>query len=87
MTLRSNINETLKLKQCLQKMFEFSKCTYRVPRSYKVAQKRLLFRIDMHSQHKHKCLTIKAMGKKRPNHLLNKLRNKKTNCPSALILK
>ena len=59
-TLRININEILNLKQWLQKMFEFSKCTYRVTRSYKVAQKRVLFRMDMHCQHKQKCLTKEA---------------------------
>lgn len=51
----------------------------------------------MHSQHKQKPLTvkqkgikqkgIKAVARKKPNSLIGKLRNKKIDCPSKMILK
>ncbi len=46
----------------------------------------------MHCQHKQKILTarqkgLRAASKKKPNPLMGELRNKKTNCPSTLILK
>ena len=91
-TLRINIKEEKLLKQWLQEMFEYSKCTYRTTRTCNVRQKRLLYRVDMHCQHKQKILTtrqkgLKAVIKNKPNPLMGELRNKKTNCPSTLILK
>ena len=46
----------------------------------------------MHCQHKQKILTtrqkgLKAVIKNKPSPLMGELRNKKTNCPSTLILK
>ena len=91
-TLRINIKEEKLLKQWLQEMFEYSKCTYRTTRTYNVRQKRLLYRVDMHCQHKQKILTtrqkgLKAVIKNKPSPLMGELRNKKTNCPSTLTLK
>ncbi len=91
-TLRINIKEEKHFKEWLQEMFEHSKCTYRTTRTYNVRQKRILYRVDMHCQHKQKILTarqkgLRAASKKKPNPLMGELRNKKTNCPSTLILK
>jgi hypothetical protein len=91
-TFRINVTEEKDAKQWLQEISEVSKITYRVTRTYKVTQKRVLFKVDMHCQHKQKPLTIKqkglkALSKKKANPLMGELRNKKTSCKSTLRLK
>lgn len=90
--IRINITQEEEAKQWLQDMFDYSKTTYRVTRTYKVLQKRVLYRVDMHCQHKQKALSIrqkgqKALSKKKTNPLMGDLRNKKTKCQSKLTLK
>ena len=50
--LRINIKEEKHFKEWLQEIFEHSKCTYRTTRTYNFRQKRILYRVGMHCQHK-----------------------------------
>ena len=83
---------SVELESLLQEMFESCKCTYRVTRTHKGDKQRLMYKVDMHWQHKRKALSIRQKGlkarcKKKPSPLMKELRNKKTNCPSTLTLK
>ena len=91
LTLRINIADESEVKKWLAEMYECSKCTYRVTRTYKPG-KRLQYRVDMHCQHQQKPLSVrqkgaKALSQKKSNPLMGELRNKKTNCPSKLTIK
>ena len=88
LTLRINIADESEVKKWLAEMYECSKCTYRVTRTYKPG-KRLQYRVDMHCQHQQKPLSVrqkgaKVLSQKKSNPLMGELRNKKTNCPSKL---
>ena len=74
----------------LTSMMEHSQCTYRVTRTYKPEMKRVLYRVDMHCQHKQKQLSLKQLASKSSRTsqkgLASELRKKKTNCLSTLIM-
>ena len=91
-TIRINLNNDEEAKEWIGKMCDHSKCTYRVTRTYKPSLKRILWRTDMHCQHQRKPLSIKqsaakAVCKKNPNPLMEDVQQKKTGCPSSLVLK
>ena len=91
-TFRINITKENQAKKWLEQMFQSSKCTYRVTRTYKVGQKRVLYKVDMHCQHQQKTLSkrqkgLKAACKRKPNPLMHQLRDKKTKCSSKFTLK
>ena len=91
-TIRINLNNDEEAKKWIGKMCNHSKCTYRVTRTYKPSLKRILWRTDMHCQHQRKPLSIKqsaakAVCKKTLNPLMEDVQQKKTGCPSSLVLK
>ena len=91
-TLRNNLNNGQEAKDWIDKMCNHSKCTYRITRTYKPSLRQILWHTDMHCQHQRKPLSTKqlaakALSKKETNPLMGELRQKKTTCPSSLILK
>ena len=90
--IRINLKNENESKDWVDKMCNHSKCTYRITRTYKPSLKRILWRADMHCQHYRKPLSTKqlatkALSKKKSNPLMGELQQKKTKCPSSLILK
>ena len=87
---RINISSGDQASQWLSDMFLHSKCTYRHAGGRQSKGQKVLYKAHMHCQHKKKPLTPKQMEKpkkskeKRP--FLESVRNKKTDCPSSLIL-
>ncbi len=89
---RINISTAAKAEQWLSDMFSQSKCTYRHTRGvgHRVKHKRVVYKVNMHCQHKRKGLTPKQahrpqkLKSKRP--FLEAVRKKKTECPSTLKL-
>ena len=87
---RVNISSGEQASQWLSDMFLHSKCTYRHTGGRQSKGQKVLYKAHMHCQHKKKPLTPKQMEKpkkskeKRP--FLKNVRNKKTDCPSSLIL-
>ena len=92
-TIRINITRPEKAQEWLQNMMKHSKCTYRHTRGRAPGLKRVLYKAEMHCQHKEKSLTLKQKQKaagmksnqsKKP--LVQNIRRKKTGCPSTLQL-
>ena len=89
--IRTSTTNEKEAKQWLSSMMEHSQCTYRTSRTYKPTMTRVLYKVDMHCQHKRKVLTTKQRAKM-SLHVTKKclaagLRKKKTDCPSALTLR
>ena len=89
--IRTSTTNEKEAKQWLSSMMEHSQCTYRTSQTYKPTMTRVLYKVDMHCQHKRKVLTTKQRAKM-SLHVTKKclaagLRKKKTDCPSTLTLR
>ena len=91
--VRINLRNESETKEWLDKMQQHSHSTYRVTRTSKPGLKRVLCKLERHCQHFRKALTEKqvvkgavAKAKKGKKPLTGMLRNKKTQCPSHLML-
>ena len=62
-TIRINITRPEKAQEWLQNMMKHSKCTYRHTRGRAPGLKRVLYKVEMHCQHKEKSLTLKQKQK------------------------
>ena len=92
-TIRINLQNETDARDCINKMSNHSKCTYRVTKTVKPGMKRIKCKFVMHCQHYAKKLTQKqreksalARVKKAKAPLSLQLRNKKTDCPSNFTL-
>ena len=90
-TIRVNISNVDRAKEWLQSLMKHSKCTYRHSKGRKPGLKRVLYKVEMHCQHKRKPLTplqlqqkANARVKSSRKVLMHDLRQKKTECPSCL---
>ena len=85
-----NIFTADQAKEWLSQMFSHSKCTYRHTRGRKSKCKKVLYKAYMHCQHQKKALTPKQEQKpkklQKRHPFLETVRNKKTGCPSVLML-
>ena len=78
-----NILDECGVKTWLDEFHNHNNTTYRVTRGSRFQGKRVLYKTERHCQHKRK----ESNGKSKSEKKCLKLRNKKTNCPSTLILK
>lgn len=92
-TVRINIVNAEDAKKWLQSMMQHSKCTYRHSKGHGSGLKRVLYKVEMHCQHKRKRLTSLQLQKKASTRaknarkvLMHDVRHKKTECPSTLKL-
>ena len=90
-TIRVNISNVDRAKEWLQSLMKHSKWTYRHSKGRKPGLKRVLYKVEMHCQHKRKPLTplqlqqkANARVKSSRKVLMHDLRQKKTECPSCL---
>ena len=77
----------------MQNMMQHSKCTYCHTKGKAPGLKRVLYKAEMHCQHKRKKLTLKqqqkaslAKSKNSKKVLTHEIRMKKTDCPSKLTI-
>lgn len=89
--IRINVSNVDEGKRWLQSMMKHSKCTYRQTKGRKPGLKRVLYKVEMHCQHKRKPLTPRQVEQKATARvknsrkiLMHELRQKKTDCPSVL---
>ena len=61
--IRTSTTNEKEAKQWLSSMMEHSQCTYRTSRTYKPTMTCVLYKVDMHCQHKRKVLTTKQRAK------------------------
>lgn len=92
-TIRVNVSNADDAKKWLQDMMKHSCCTYRHSKGRKPGLKRVLYKVEMHCQHKRKALTpcqtekkVRSKAKNPRKVLTHELRQKKTGCPSVLKL-
>ena len=92
-TIRINITNKAQADQWLQEFMCHSKCTYRITKTTNPTLKRVVTKYTMHCQHYRKPSSAKQMEahlhahtteKKKP--LTSGIRDKKTYCPTQLIL-
>ena len=92
-TFRLNLDSKESVDTWLAKFMESSKCIYRVTKTTQPMLKRVTLKYTYHCQHHRKPLSQKQMSahllasKPNKNPLTAGVRDKKTNCPSQLILK
>ena len=92
-TFRLNLDSKESVDAWLAKFMESSKCIYRVTKTTQPMLKRVALKYTYHCQHYRKPLSQKQMSahllacKPNKNPLTAGVRDKKTNCPSQLILK
>ena len=91
--VRINLKNEGEATEWLDKMQQHSHVTYRVTRTNKSGQCRVLCKLERHCQHFRKSLTEKqiakaalAKSKKAKKPLTGMIRDKKTQCPSKLVL-
>ena len=88
-----NLDSKESVDTWLAKFMESSKCIYRVTKTTQPMLKRVTLKYTYHCQHHRKPLSQKQMSahllasKPNKNPLTAGVRDKKTNCPSQLILK
>ena len=92
-TVRINLKTKNAAQEWLNNMMQYSKCTYRHTRGKSPGLKRVLYKADMHCQHRKKPLTVKQQHKATLAHakptrtsFVHDTRKKKVDCPSSLKL-
>ena len=90
-TIRVNLIKEDGAKRWLESMMKHSKCSNRQSNGRRPGGKRVIFKVEMHCQHKRKPLTPRQIEQKASvsagnsnKCLLHGLRQKKTDCPSVL---
>ena len=91
--LRSDVEKNNGAKRWLESMMKHSKCTYRQSKGRRPGGKRVIFKVEMHCQHKRKPLTPRQIEQKASvsagnsnKWLMHGLRQKKMDCCSVLKL-
>ena len=92
-TVRINLTHKEAAQLWMQKMMQHSKCTFCHSRGRAHCLKQVLYKAEMHCQHKKKQLTPKqqqkssiAKSKNSKKVLTHEIRMKKTDCPSKLTI-